>query len=31
MMNSKFSYPFYLTEWPHHAVYTSIKVWQELV
>ena len=30
VLNFEFSYPFYLTELTHHAVYTSIKVWQEL-
>ena len=30
MLNFEFSYLFYLTEQPRHAVYTSIKVWQEL-
>ena len=30
MLNFEFSYPFYLTERTRHAVYTSIKVWQEL-
>ena len=30
MLNFEFSYPFYLTERTHHAVYTSIKAWQEL-
>ena len=30
MLHFEFSYPFYLTERTCHAVYTSIKVWQEL-
>ena len=31
MLNFELSYPFYLIERTRHAMYTSIKVWQELV
>ena len=30
MLNFKLCYSFYLTKWPCHAVYTSIKVWLKL-